>query len=86
MKNLCAVEGCDREAHPQICFYDGQYHHHGCIHYGCGYPKHSVTFREEGWHWVCNYHYAILKKEREEWFKARRCDRENKKRSARSPS
>jgi len=64
---LCAVKDCPRPGKPQICFYDGRYHHHGCIHYDCGYPKHSVEFRNDGWYWLCDEHYEMLKQERIAW-------------------
>ena len=68
----CAVEGCQSEGHPARCFYDDRYHHHGRIHYNCGYPTHSVTFREDGWYLICDEHYTLLKAEREAFSKARR--------------
>ena len=79
---LCAVKECNKVAHSRVCFYDGQYHSHGCIHYNCGYPKHSVAFREDGWYWVCDDHYNLLKKEREAWVEKGRRENENKRRSA----
>ena len=63
---LCAVDNCESRGRPQICFYDGKYHHHGMIHYSGGRPEHSVTFRE-GWHKMCEEHYQLLKAEREDW-------------------
>lgn len=68
--NPCAVVGCAREGSPQICPYDGRYHHHGRIHYDCGYPVHSVKFRDDGWHFVCDEHYRLLDRERAEFVKA----------------
>jgi len=67
MNDECAVEGCEKEGKSRICFYDREYHHHGRIHYDCGYPKHSVRFRKNGWYKICDEHYALLKKEREIW-------------------
>jgi len=63
----CAVVNCPEHGGPQVCPYDKKYHRHGRIHYDCGYPVHSVTFHpiEEGWFYVCNSHYALLKLERE---------------------
>lgn len=61
-RNLCAVEGCEHTAVPQICLYDGRYHHHGCIHYDCDAAKvteHGLQFRD-GWGWLCPSHYAVL--------------------------
>lgn len=63
----CAVEGCDKRGRPHVCPYDGRYHHHGCIHYDCGYPQHSVAFKTDGWRWVCNEHYQLLDAERRAW-------------------
>ena len=64
-KPLCAVEGCTNEGKPQICPHDGRLHHHGCIHYNCGCPNHSLEFIKDGWYWICDEHYAIVKAERE---------------------
>ncbi len=62
---VCAVDGCDRLGSPQVCPYDDRYHHHGCIHYDCGYPKHSVSFKDDKtWHFVCAEHYDLLRRER----------------------
>jgi hypothetical protein len=63
----CAVVDCGNPGRPQVCPYDGRFHHHGRIHYDCGYPAHSLTFEQGEWLYVCNEHYAILKREREEW-------------------
>lgn len=30
---LCAVTDCTADGRPQVCPYDGRYHHHGRIHY-----------------------------------------------------
>jgi len=63
--HVCAVEGCSRIGSPQVCPYDGRYHHHGCIHYDCGYPQHSVSFKQDGeWHFICDEHYELLSQER----------------------
>ena len=62
--NRCAVKYCREHGRPQICPYDHKYHHHGMIHYDCGSPEHSVAF-VEGWEFVCNTHYELLKSERE---------------------
>lgn len=61
---LCAVEGCEDQGHAQVCVYDGRRHHHGCIHYDCGaaeVTKHGLTFRD-GWGWLCEAHYDVLKR------------------------
>lgn len=63
--DLCAVEGCEKRARPQLCPYDGRYHGHGAIHYDCGHPKSQLQFRKGGWFWVCDEHYTVLVKERE---------------------
>ena len=63
-KALCAVDGCDHEGKPQICPFDHRAHRHGCIHYGCGYPASALTYRAEGWHWICDEHYKVVQSER----------------------
>ena len=63
----CAVVDCNRKGGPKICPYDNGYHWHGRIHYGGGYPYHSVTFRTGAWYGVCDDHYELLKRERSEW-------------------
>jgi hypothetical protein len=67
MQNRCAVVGCSREGRPQICPYDGSRHHHGRIHYDCGYPKHSVAFHEGTWDLICDVHYKVVTEERKTW-------------------
>lgn len=76
MGAVCAVIGCEKEGKPHVCPHDGRFHGHGCVHYNCGCPVHSLTFRTDGWYWLCDEHYEIVKREREEWFNARR-DRNN---------
>lgn len=68
MSGGCAVDGCPGVGRPQVCLYDGKYHHHGFIHYGMEYPEMrelGITFREGGWKGICNEHYALLKAARE---------------------
>lgn len=62
-QHLCAVNDCTDPGKPQVCLYDGRYHHHGCIHYDCPRAEatgHGLTFRP-GWGLVCDRHYASLK-------------------------
>lgn len=68
--NLCAIKDCPNPGRPQICLYDGKYHHHGCIHYKEDHPWNNFKFRKDGWYWVCDEHYAIMKADREGWQKA----------------
>ena len=65
-KDLCAVDGCEKEGKPQVCPHDGRMHHHGRIHYDCGYPVHSLKFRsmDEGWFLICDEHYQVVASER----------------------
>lgn len=61
----CAVVDCERVGRPQVCPYDGRYHHHGRIHYENGHPWHpSLVFRHsnlaDGWPYVCDVHYAEI--------------------------
>jgi hypothetical protein len=63
----CAVVGCEQPGRPHICPHDGRYHHHGRVHYDSGCPKHSLDFRDDGWHLLCDEHFAIVKSEREAW-------------------
>jgi hypothetical protein len=70
---ICAVTDCKDDGHAHICPYDGRFHHHGRIHYGCGYPESSLKFRE-GWNFVCDRHYEILKTERECWASKEQAD------------
>lgn len=60
----CAVVGCPERGRPQLCPYDGRYHHHGRIHYENGHPWHPAMrfypISEEGWLFVCNQHYAEI--------------------------
>lgn len=55
----CAVVDCINAGRPQICPYDDRYHRHGHIHYGDGMPS-ALTFRDDGWHYVCDAHYTTL--------------------------
>ena len=68
--NVCAVEGCKNEGKDHVCPHDGTRHGHGKVHYRCGYPEHSLTFRE-GWHHLCDEHYAIVAAERQAFEQAR---------------
>jgi hypothetical protein len=61
--DVCAVEACTTPGEPQRCLYDGAYHHHGCVHYDCPAAEatnHGLTFRPNGWAWLCAGHYAVL--------------------------
>lgn len=67
---LCAVEDCDGLGRPQVCLYDGRYHHHGFIHYGEQYPEMAelgLTFRTGEWRGICEPHYATLKVGRQKY-------------------
>lgn len=70
---LCAVEGCPAWGEPQVCLYDGRYHHHGRIHYGARYPEMEelgITFRDiedGGWRGICSRHYGILREGRRKY-------------------
>lgn len=57
LQSVCAVEGCLGKGRPQVCFYDGRLHHHGCIHY----PEQvdNLSFRK-GWGLLCDTHYRII--------------------------
>lgn len=68
----CAVIGCPNPGQSHVCPYDGVRHHHGRIHYDCGYPKHSVEFHPDAWDYVCYVHYELLKREREEFVRAKK--------------
>ena len=61
----CAVEDCHEWGKPQVCVYDGRYHHHGRIHYENGHPFHpELRFRgmdEGGWRGICNTHMKQIK-------------------------
>ena len=58
---LCAVVDCPARGRPQVCPYDGRYHHHGYIHYQNGHRWHpSLTFRAGAWHGVCDRHYEVI--------------------------
>lgn len=62
---LCAVVGCRTAGRPQVCPYDGRYHHHGRIHYECHTYKHNdpgteLRFRKGAWHLMCDEHYAQI--------------------------
>ena len=64
--NRCAVVGCAKEGKPHRCPYDGSSHHHGRIHYDCGYPVSSLTFHQDQWDLICDEHYAVCCAERSE--------------------
>lgn len=60
----CAVVGCRSQGLPQICPYDGRYHHHGRIHYDC--PRAQPTaleFYQDEWDLLCDEHYGVLTSE-----------------------
>jgi hypothetical protein len=59
----CAVVDCTERGRPQVCPYDGRYHHHGSIHYGT-IPS-ALTFHKDAWDWICTGHYRQLEAERE---------------------
>jgi len=63
--NVCAVLGCEAEGKVHECPYDGSLHRHGRIHYDCGYPVSRLEFRD-GWHLICDEHYAVCCQERRE--------------------
>jgi len=63
----CAVVGCSGNPKSRVCPHDGRRHGHGCVHYWGDYPKHSLTFYEEGWFWLCDPHFEIVQTERREW-------------------
>ena len=67
---LCAVKDCPNPGRPQICLYDGKYHHHGCIHYS-EHPYDTLEFRNGGWYYLCDEHYSQLKIERDNWREAK---------------
>lgn len=61
MDLTCAVEGCGINGRPQVCPYDGRYHHHGRIHYEQGHRWHpDLRFREGDWHRICDDHYRAI--------------------------
>lgn len=63
MPNECAVLDCPNEGRPQVCMYDGRFHHHGRIHYDCqraDTTEHGLAFRPNGWRLICDEHYATL--------------------------
>ena len=57
--NLCAVDGCSRSGWPKECPFDGHYHHHGRIHYGCGIDTSGLSYRD-GWNFICDLHYRRI--------------------------
>jgi len=59
-RHVCAVRGCEREASPQICPFDGRYHHHGCIHYDRAPGRIPELEFLDGWGWVCDFHYGAI--------------------------
>lgn len=63
----CAVFGCERRGLAKTCPHDGRFHSHGRIHYWGDHPKHSLQFRSGGWFLICDEHYQVVKKEREEF-------------------
>lgn len=63
----CAVVDCERKGKPHVCPHDGTRHGHGCVHYNCGHPRHSLEFHSGTWDWLCDQHYKIVRREREEF-------------------
>ena len=59
-RRVCAVRGCERPASPQICPFDGRYHHHGCIHYDRTENVPDGVEYLKGWGWVCDFHYGAI--------------------------
>lgn len=65
----CAVLTCPNEGKPQVCPYDGSFHHHGRIHYDCHRAKHfaglrtSLEFQPTGWFLMCDAHYSQIREE-----------------------
>ena len=63
-EDRCAVEGCPNQGRPQVCPYDGRYHHHGRIHYENGHRLHpEMKFRpidDGGWRGMCDFHYQLI--------------------------
>lgn len=58
----CAVVGCEERGRPQVCPYDGRYHHHGCIHYEDGHRWHPrLTFKTGWWRGMCDAHMAEIR-------------------------
>jgi hypothetical protein len=68
----CAAADCPNLGRPQVCPYDGRYHHHGRIHYGDapnrGVGQEGIAWRSEGWHLMCDAHYTQV----EAWVEGRR--------------
>lgn len=64
---VCAVHGCDHPGKRHTCPHDKRLHGHGRIHYDSGNPRHSLTFRTDGWHLICHCHFAVVLGERVEW-------------------
>jgi hypothetical protein len=67
MKPVCAVIDCPSPGRAYVCPFDNRQHHHGMIHYSCGYPPSTLKFRDDGWHLICEAHYQHVKAEREKW-------------------
>lgn len=58
----CAVVGCENVGRPQVCPYDGKYHHHGNIHYDDGHRWHPhLRFKSGTWRGICDEHMAEIK-------------------------
>ncbi len=54
---VCGVVDCTNIGKANRCPADGERHSHGRIHYTyCG--DHGLTFRE-GWHLICDEHFAV---------------------------
>ena len=62
----CAVVGCTNPGKIKGCPYDGRLHHHGRIHYDCGYPPSSLTFHQRTWDLICDEHYEVCARERKD--------------------
>ncbi len=57
----CAVVGCEHEGTPHLCPYDERRHYHGAIHYNCSRAEPTtLTFKKDGWFWICEAHYQHL--------------------------
>jgi len=61
MDTTCAVTDCKEAGRPQVCPYDGKYHHHGYIHYENGHRWHpQLTFKPGPWRGICDPHMAEI--------------------------
>lgn len=60
-QRLCAVADCPKTGRRQVCFADGRYHHHGCVHYESAMQRAGIKPRGKSWGLLCDDHYAVLK-------------------------